>query len=338
MKLLIFEYATSLGLESPTITVEGQYMLEGLLSDLNHVGADYLIDKNSNIRHNFSGCNHIIIDKELSLWLDDNIASYDACFPVAPEEDHILYGINKVLEDKGVEIIGSSSDAVLACSDKFETYNLLKKDFSMIKSEKIFFNDLNSYKKLFSNNKKKMLVKPADGVSCSGIWIVRSYADFIKASAHIKRTTNLPFFLLQDYVEGISTSVSILSTGKEAMPLSLNLQKIGLNNGKLIYNGGKVPYKHEQSDNAKYISKKAVECINGLKGYVGVDLLLDESNNEIYILEINPRLTTSYIALRRILNFNLGEAIINAVYGSLPTEVKFKGSLSFLKKDEIIFK
>jgi len=337
LKLLIFEYAAALGLQSTAISVEGQYMLEGLLTDLNQVGADYLIHKNSKIGNDFSGCNPIVIDKELSSWLDENIVSFDACFPLAPEEDLILYRITKTLEENNVEILGSSSEAVFACSDKFETFNILKKDFPLIASEKIFFNNLKSYKNYF-NDRKKMLVKPADGVSCSGVWVVQSYTDFIQASAHLKRTTNLPFFLLQDYVEGLSTSVSILSTGKVAMPLSLNLQKIRLNHGKLLYNGGKVPYEHELSDDAKYISKKAVEHIKGLKGYVGVDLLLDESNDEIYILEINPRLTTSYVALRRILNFNLGEAIINAVHGILPTEVEFRDSLSFLKEDDIIFK
>lgn len=337
MKLLIFEYATAIGIKNPTITLEGHCMLESLLNDLKTSNANYLIHENSRVQNNFNGCNPIILDKELSSWLDENIAGFDACLPVAPEEDHILYEITKTLEEKGVDIIGSSSDAVLACSDKFETYNLLKDSFPMIKCEKVFFSAIKNYKKLFAHG-KKMLVKPADGVSCSGVRIVQSYADFIKASAHLKRTTKLTFFLLQDYVEGISTSVSILSNGKETMPLSLNLQNIGLDNGRLYYNGGKVPYEHELSGEAKYMAKKVVESVDGLKGYVGVDLLLAESDDEIYVLEINPRLTTSYIALRRILNFNLGNAIVDAVYGTLPPEVEFNGSSSFLKEDEIIFK
>ena len=337
MKLLVFEYAAAAGIESSAITVEGQHMLEGLLTDINQRGADYLIHENSKLRNDFSRCNPIITDKEISLWLDENIGNFDACFPVAPEEDHILYRITRVLEDNGVEIIGSSSGAVLACSDKYETYNILRKDFPVARSEKVFFSNLKEYKDIFSGG-KKMLVKPADGVSCSGIWVIQSYTDFIKASSNLMRFTNLPFFLLQDYMEGISSSVSILSTGKEAMPLSLNQQNIGLNQGKLTYEGGKVPFEHKLSDDAKDISKRAVESIEGLKGYVGVDLLLDESNDEIYILEINPRLTTSYVALRRVLDFNLGNAIIDAVHGILPSEFEINDSLSFLKKDDIIFK
>jgi hypothetical protein len=139
-------------------------------------------------------------------------------------------------------------------------------------------------------------------------------------------------------VEGKSTSVSILSTGEQAMPLSLNRQNIGFDKGKLVYSGGKVPYEHKLSDEAKDIAKRAVESVEGLKGYVGVDLLLDEAQNEIYILEINPRLTTSYVALRRLLNFNLGEAIVNAINGELPADIKLEGSLNFYKGEDITFK
>ena len=340
LNLLIFEYAMAMGLENPIITVEGQYMLEGLLSDLNSTGADFLISKYSklNTTTESRNCNSIVIDEEVSSWLDENISEYDTCFPVAPEEDLILYGLTKMMEDNGVKIIGSSSDAVLICSDKFRTYEILKNDFPLVKSEKVYFSNLKNYKNIFNNRNKKMLVKPADGVSCSGVRVVQSYADFIKAAANIKRMTRLPFLLLQDYLEGRSTSVSILSTGKKALPMSLNLQDIKLNQDKLVYTGGKVPYEHRLSDEAKDISKKAVESISGLKGYVGVDLLLDEANDTVHILEINPRLTTSYVALRRLSNFNLGESIINAVNGSLPSEINIDGSVSFKKGNDIIFK
>lgn len=342
MKLLVFEYANAVGLEDPATTVEGKHMLEGLLNDFNHIGANYIISKDSKNNYNldngtYGNCTPIVIDDELIPWLEENVARFDACLLVAPEENLILYKIIKILEKNKVKNLGSSSDAVLACSDKYETYNLLKNDLPMIETEKVFFNSLKDYKDIFSKG-KNMLVKPVDGISCSGVRIVESYADFIKASTHLKRTTNLPYFLLQDIVEGKSTSVSILSTGEQAMPLSLNRQNIGFDKGKLVYSGGKVPYEHKLSDEAKDIAKRAVESVEGLKGYVGVDLLLDEAQNEIYILEINPRLTTSYVALRRLLNFNLGEAIVNAINGELPADIKLEGFLNFYKGEDITFK
>ncbi|HTX61869.1 MAG TPA: ATP-grasp domain-containing protein, partial [Methanobacterium sp.] len=321
MNLLIFEYATALGLEDPAISVEGLCILKGLVEDMDKTGASYLISPNSPKFPVKSNCTPVSVDKELSLWLDENISNYDACIPVAPEEDLVLYKITTLLEEKNIKVIGSSSEAVLACSDKYRTYQLLKDRFPMVKSEKVFFSDLKEHKERLSNG-KKMLVKPADGVSCSGVQVVKSYADFIKATARIKRTTKLPFFLLQDYHTGESASVSILSSGKKAVPFGLNRQDIILKEGKLIYNGGEVPYEHRLSDEAQEISKNAVKSIEGLLGYVGVDLLLDDESGTINILELNPRLTTSYVALRKLINFNLTRSIINASNGVLPTGIE----------------
>lgn len=342
MKLLVFEYATALGLEDPAITVEGRNILEGLLSDLNNRGADYITPKHAGIRYDPLGggmekCSPVDVGEDLEGWLDENVSKYDACLAVAPEESMILYEITNILEKNDVLTVGSSSDAVFACSDKVETHRLLEDDHPMVNSQKVHFSELKEHKHIFAGE-KKMLVKPADGVSCTGVQVVESYAGFIKASVHLKRNTSLPYFLLQDYVDGVSTSVSLLSTGDEAVPLSLNRQNIKFNQGKLEYNGGEVPYEHRLSDDAKDIALKAVKSIEGLKGYVGVDLLLDEAQDEVYILEINPRLTTSYVALRRLLNFNLAEAMIGAVKGELPQKIELNGSLSFLKDHHITFK
>ena len=86
---------------------------------------------------------------------------------------------------------------------------------------------------------------------------------------------------------------------------------------------------HSSENEAKEIAKKAVESIRGLKGYVGVDLILGD---EVYLVEINSRITTPYVALRQMLNFNLGEAIVESVKGHLPEEVNIKGEIEFQKE------
>ncbi|MCE5213738.1 MAG: ATP-grasp domain-containing protein [Methanobacterium sp.] len=345
MKLLVFEFATATGVKNPTITMEGQAMLEGLINDFKEFDVEYPINekktinflKKEELKEGKSHPQSIRINENLSSWLNENIRDYDACFPVAPEENLILYELIHIIEDNNVKNIGSTSEAVLRCSDKFETYNFLKNDLPLINTRKVFFNALKEYKDLFKADKKMMIVKPADGISCSGVQLIRSYKDLIKASKLLKRVTKLPYFLLQDYIDGISTSVSLLSNGNESIPLSLNLQNIKLKGAELHYNGGKVPFEHELSEKAKLIAADAVESINGLKGYVGVDLLLDEVKKEVYLLEINPRLTTSYVALRRLLNFNLGEAILESVDGKLPSEIFLNGSMSFYKDKNITF-
>jgi hypothetical protein len=61
-----------------------------------------------------------------------------------------------------------------------------------------------------------------------------------------------------------------------------------------------------------------------------VDLVLTEE--EAVAIEVNPRLTTSYIGLRRVVNFNPAQAIVNAVLKrELPTNIQSYGYAFFSK-------
>ena len=327
MKILILEYITAMGIDDPSIWSEGQAMLNGFLDDFKDKNVDYLISSNQSISCN-NPCNPVKLEGELMDWLDKNISNYDSCLVIAPEEDFILYNIINFIEKKGIKIIGSSSDAVMTCSDKFLMYESLKDKVPIIRTEKVFFKDVNSYKPF---NDKRIL-KPADGVSCSGVHIVSSNDEMKKAASLIE--TNIPYFVIQNFIEGTSASVSLISNGKEAVPLSLNLQDINFSDSGINYNGGQVPLNHKLADEAKKVAKKAVESIDGLKGYVGVDMILGD---KVHLVEINSRITTPYVALRNLLNFNLGDAILDAMYGGkLPSKVNLNGTISFCKRDDVL--
>jgi predicted ATP-grasp superfamily ATP-dependent carboligase len=67
-----------------------------------------------------------------------------------------------------------------------------------------------------------------------------------------------------------------------------------------------------------------------LRGYVGVDLLLTQ--NEALLIEINPRLTTSYIGVRQVIDLNLAQAMWDArCRNVLPPQVRLSGHVSFTK-------
>lgn len=338
MKLLVFEYATAMGIDDPSITAEGNGMLYGLLDDLKEYEPDHLITKPSETLKKFES-GSIGINGDLEGWLSANLANYDACLPIAPEENHILHDITFAIEEEGVEVLGSNSEAVKIATNKFETYNTLKTEFPAIKTEKIYFDDLNmnneKYDSLFEDGSFKV-VKPVDGVSCSGISVVSSYEGFIDAWNKIKKLTNEPYLVCQNYIEGISASVSLLANGGSSVPISLNYQDVDINSGAINYNGGTIPLEHELSEIAKETASKVVSSIKGLKGFVGVDLVLDEDLDQVHVVEINSRITTPYVALRKLVNFNIGEAIIDSVRGTLPSDVELNGSAKFIKEGKTL--
>jgi predicted ATP-grasp superfamily ATP-dependent carboligase len=50
-----------------------------------------------------------------------------------------------------------------------------------------------------------------------------------------------------------------------------------------------------------------------LWGYVGIDLI--ETPEQSWVLEINPRLTTSYVGINKALGLNVVEAVLQLVHG-----------------------
>jgi predicted ATP-grasp superfamily ATP-dependent carboligase len=339
MKLLVFEFANATGVEDPSITAEGSAMLYGMLDDLRKFQTHHLVPAGYEPIKNCLS-QSVTLQGDIKEWLQRNVKDYDACLPIAPEGDELLHELTLIIEEQGVEVLGSSSNAVRITTNKFDTYNALKDNVPVINTEQVYFNSSNKnndymeyLRSQFKNNLPK-IVKPADGVSCLGVRLVNSFKEFMTAHDDLNKLTQLPYFIIQDYIFGINVSVSLLSDGESTVPLSLNFQEVHLKSGNIDYSGGKVPFKHELSEIAMETAKNAVESIDGLKGYVGVDMILDENDNKVHIVEINSRLTTPYVALRKIINFNLGEAIINSVHGELPSEVKLNGKAKFYKEDK----
>jgi predicted ATP-grasp superfamily ATP-dependent carboligase len=68
-----------------------------------------------------------------------------------------------------------------------------------------------------------------------------------------------------------------------------------------------------------------------LQGYVGVDLVLGaaEDASGDHAIEINPRLTTSYIGLRRLSRNNLARAWLDVLRGGDVTVMWENGMVEF---------
>ena len=146
--------------------------------------------------------------------------------------------------------------------------------------------------------------------------------------------------IVQEYIEGTDVSVSLLSDGKNAIPISLNEQFVQLKNDKGTYLGGKLPFENKYKDEAFEIAKKAVEAIDGLKGFVGVDLIINADEKDIYsvyLLEINSRFTTPYVGLKEIANFNIGRSIVDLIDGEMDIadiEISLDGEVEFKKSGD----
>ncbi len=135
---------------------------------------------------------------------------------------------------------------------------------------------------------------------------------------------------------------SLLCDGKSAIPISLNKQFVNLKNDKGTYLGGQIPFESEFKDLIFKTAIKAAEAIGGLKGFVGVDLLISNDKKDIedvYVLEINSRFTTPYVGLKKIANINIGSSIIDLIDGNTDIEelgekISLNGKVEFKKSGD----
>ena len=76
----------------------------------------------------------------------------------------------------------------------------------------------------------------------------------------------------------------------------------------------------------------------GLQGFVGVDLIINNEEEKVYLIELNSRFTTSYVGLQKIADFNIAKSLIDLLDKKITIEdlekmVSYDGKVSFLKDE-----
>lgn len=124
--------------------------------------------------------------------------------------------------------------------------------------------------------------------------------------------------IVQEFLEGIPASVSVLSTEKEALAVAVNKQLIGtpwLSRLPFAYCGNITPFETPFAEEMEAISE-ALVLEYGLLGSNGVDFLLTEKGP--VVLELNPRFQGSLDTVELATGLNLFEAHVRCFSGELP--------------------
>ena len=238
----------------------------------------------------------------------------DAALLIAPETDGLLEAITAIVEESGKLVLGSSTAGIGAAGDKAKTYRLLRAG-GIPTPETYEVRQSDDPAPVARRLGFPVVVKPADGAGCQCVLIAGRESELRRAWATAGRESGSEALLLQSYAEGVHASVSLVTDGARALTLTLNSQAIR-GRTRLTYHGGRVPLDHPLRSLAFRRAEEVVGAIPGLKGYVGIDMVL--TGRDAVVIEVNPRLTTSYVAIRRVLRENLAVLILDAVRGALP--------------------
>jgi hypothetical protein len=142
---------------------------------------------------------------------------------------------------------------------------------------------------------------------------------------------------IEQFVVGLACSVSFLCRGPKTPIACPPMQQILSSDGQLDYLGGKRILNSQLIDRAIKLGLRTLGSLPPTNGYVGIDLVLDDdrSGNGDYVIEVNPRLTTSYIGLREIATTNLAGAMLQIATGMSPDVQFSNGPVNFLSDGTI---
>lgn len=254
----------------------------------------------------------------------------DVTLVIAPETGGELSRRVQHVVDMGQPTLNCDSHAIDLCGDKLRlAEHLANQGISTIRTHAIRANE-NPWE-IFPGD---CVVKPRDG---AGSWMTflileRDALRWERVRNEMKATQVIGRAIIQPYVAGKSLSVGCLcdSVGNvEVFPIAHQ----NLNGPDFEYHGGSLPAKLDQRAVTAIheLVQSACASIQGLRGYVGIDLLLpDTSPTSPVIVEFNPRLTTSYIGYRKHCRNNIAERLLPAFASESRSPLEWNsGSITF---------
>ena len=172
-----------------------------------------------------------------------------------------------------------------------------------------------------------VMVKPASGGGGIFNRVARSRKELLAVLDELSRLD--PEFteetiVIQDFLEGTPSSVSLLSTKNEALSVAVNEQLIGipwLSRLPFAYCGNITPFRTEQAEQMETFAEELVLEFK-LMGSNGVDFLVSEKGP--VVLEINPRFQGSLDTVEKAMSINLFEAHAGCFRGELPEKPEAK--------------
>jgi predicted ATP-grasp superfamily ATP-dependent carboligase len=148
----------------------------------------------------------------------------------------------------------------------------------------------------------------------------------------------------QAYLEGETLSVSLVGSrvtgnvceyysGNPPLLLAINRQEIAVDgDGNFRYLGGETPV---HPDREEEIVSTAIRAMNvlGCQGYAGIDII---AGDRIYVVDVNPRPTTSLVGIAEVMEEEeIADILVAASHGEAPAEVHLSGRVRFDKDGRI---
>jgi predicted ATP-grasp superfamily ATP-dependent carboligase len=288
MKLFAFDYASGGGAPRAalpdSLRHQGRIMLRALLADLVELPEIELITISdpSLFGRRFNAC----------------VQEADAVWPLAPEAGGLLERLSRqVLRHERI-LLGSKPVALRVAGSKLRTARTLAKAGVAVAATFTPEQPLPSWSGAW-------VVKPDDGAACLN---TRIFSGAGAALAWIAASGEAGY-VLQPFIPGKLGSLSLLCCDGVAQLLGCNEQRMAVRDNQFHLLGTTVNSMSDSAGQFERLAQAVAAAIPGLWGHVGVDFIVAEHG--VVVLEVNPRMTTSYAGLHRSIGCNPAALVLD---------------------------
>jgi predicted ATP-grasp superfamily ATP-dependent carboligase len=328
-RILLYEFVTSGGMfgqrtpPSASIMREGLAMMTALAADFAAVaGVETIVMLDERLDIQLPGCRILPVrsaDEEFAQ-LAELSRRVDWLLIVAPEFDDLLRSRCRLVEESGGRLLGPSSSLVALAADKQRTAeHLARAGVNVPEGTSLASGDA-----MPDNVPFPAVIKPRFGAGSEGVRFIpqdqrskpKDGGPWTYLQADVHPTIE---YRLERFCPGMPASVAFLCGGSDRIALPPCRQRLS-DDGHFRYVGGSAPLEPDLARRATTLASRAVESLPEPLGYLGADLVLgdDPDGRNDVVVEVNPRLTTSYVGLRALANDNLAAAMLAVVTGKTP--------------------
>ncbi len=303
MRIFVYEFITGGGLAGaplpPSLVHEADLMVRSLLDDLVAVPGVRILTSRDPRLPALSGYHALVPEpgeKATALYAR-GVAAADAAWPIAPETGGVLELLGRRTLDLGRVLLGCPPEAVRLTTSKRATVTALRD--AGVPTVPTF-----AQAEAVPALPGPWVVKPDDGAGSENTTQV---PDWRRARERLEADPG--HLIAQPWLKGDALSLSLLCAQGRALLLSCNRQQVRLTDGRVSLGGISVNAIADRTGCLARLAGLIATAIPTLWGYVGVDLV--QSPEGLVVLEINPRLTTSYCGLRQALGLNVAAMVLD---------------------------
>lgn len=303
MRVFVCEFVTGGGFAGASLPEslcrEGDMMLQALVKDLAELPQlELAVARDRRLPDPALPCTLVRVSEDEDPWpvWRRLIAEADAVWPIAPETDGLLERLSTLVLDGSRRLLGSRPAALRrAASKRLTAERLAACGIAAVQTLPL----PSALADGLPPGEAGWVVKPDDGAGAEDTFLFREAADVRRWASG---RADAARFVIQPYLPGDAASLSLLCRDRQAALLSCNSQDVRLDGGNFRYRGGVVGGAEVRRAAYEPLATQVATAMPDLWGYVGVDLV--ETKQGPILLEINPRLTTSYVGLHRALGTN----------------------------------